>query len=281
VDNLNELGSVLKSIPQYRQMVDLYSLHINMSTSCMKCYEKKQLSRIGEFEQEISTGENSEGKPAKNGIQKLVSLVEDASVDLEDKWRLVLLYSISQDGLKDGERKSLLQLGKLPIEDQCLLINLKFLGINPLKGGGNQRKSPKKSKNASVFQLSRFTPSIKKLAEDLVLGKLPNSEFPITNSLLLSPKSSRSSTNLRKKFQPKFFSKTEKEIENKGKGKFILFLIGGASYSEMRSIYEVASNLGKEVILGSTSIITPGEFIGQIKDLKKNELLDEVKIFKS
>jgi hypothetical protein len=96
-------------------------------------------------------GEFFEGKPAKNGIQKLVSLVEDETIDLEDKWRLVLLYSISQDGLKEGERKNLLPLGKLP----------------------------KRSKNTSIFQLSRFTPSIKKLVEDLTLGKLSYSEFPI------------------------------------------------------------------------------------------------------
>jgi len=48
----------------------------------------------------------------------------------------------------------------------------------------------------------------------------------------------------------------------------IVFVIGGMTYSEMRAAYEAAQSSSYEVVIGSTNIITPTEFLGQLKELK-------------
>ncbi|TPX45932.1 hypothetical protein SeMB42_g00060 [Synchytrium endobioticum] len=49
----------------------------------------------------------------------------------------------------------------------------------------------------------------------------------------------------------------------------ILFILGGITYSEMRAAYEVMRKSQREVIVGSTAIMTPSEFVDDIKWLDK------------
>ncbi|KYF39876.1 Sec1 family protein, partial [Toxoplasma gondii ARI] len=47
--------------------------------------------------------------------------------------------------------------------------------------------------------------------------------------------------------------------------KFILFVLGGITHAEMRCAYEVSNELGADVILGGTSILTPPQIIRILK----------------
>lgn len=43
-----------------------------------------------------------------------------------------------------------------------------------------------------------------------------------------------------------------------------MFIVGGATYSEARSCYEVSKKWNRDVILGSTDMITPQSFISEL-----------------
>lgn len=46
--------------------------------------------------------------------------------------------------------------------------------------------------------------------------------------------------------------------------RIIVFIVGGATYSESRSCYEVSKKWNRDVILGSTELITPQLFISEL-----------------
>src|SRR5690349_19061477 len=50
-----------------------------------------------------------------------------------DKLRLLMIYIISQEGIKDGDKKRLLELAKISPEEEAIISNLRYLGITLLK----------------------------------------------------------------------------------------------------------------------------------------------------
>lgn len=46
--------------------------------------------------------------------------------------------------------------------------------------------------------------------------------------------------------------------------RIIVFIAGGATYSESRSCYEIAQKFNRDVILGSTDMLTPASFIREL-----------------
>ena len=52
-----------------------------------------------------------------------------------------------------------------------------------------------------------------------------------------------------------------------------MFIVGGATYSESRSCYEISKKFNRDVILGSTELITPQSFISELaraRDSRQN-----------
>lgn len=59
------------------------------------------------------------------------------------------------------------------------------------------------------------------------------------------------------------------------KQRIIVFIAGGATYSESRSCYEVSKKWNRDVILGATDMITPAMFI---RELSEHENPDKTSI---
>lgn len=45
------------------------------------------------------------------------------------------------------------------------------------------------------------------------------------------------------------------------------FVIGGVSYSEMRVAHRLSARLGRDIVLGGTSVETPAKFLSHVLDL--------------
>jgi len=237
----------------------------------------------------MSTGEDAEGNPIKNVITAMPPVLTDESITKLDKLRVLMLYIISQEGIKDGDRKRLMELAKISENstDHDYIYNLKYVGVTLLKGAQakkkqkiNEKKKKKQRDDAPPYELSRYSPAIKKIGEDLIAGQLDTTEFPAVKEDLSSlakdsnSDGSKPTTSLRKSLQPKWADKnqrkSEKEVQRVG-GKIIIFMAGGATFSEMRSVYELSEKYNREVILGSTSLLRPTEFMDSLLNLKKSD----------
>ena len=51
--------------------------------------------------------------------------------------------------------------------------------------------------------------------------------------------------------------------------RLIVFMLGGLSHSELRSMHEVAKATGREIIVGTTDMLTPQGFILALKEMKQ------------
>jgi len=142
------------------------------------------------------------------------------------------------------------------------------------------KKPPKRQKpraDAPPFELSRYVPDLKPLVESFVEGKLPTDKFPFVKegSSPKSEVSDKSGISMRKSDKPRWASdksKKKSEINTSGP-RFIVFIAGGATFSEIRTIYDVAASTKKEILIGATNTLTPAQFVAAMKELQKMEVV--------
>ena len=51
--SLNDMRDMLATLPQFQEMRDQFSLHLNLAEKCMEIFEEKKLLEVGLLEQVI------------------------------------------------------------------------------------------------------------------------------------------------------------------------------------------------------------------------------------
>ncbi|CDZ98136.1 Vesicle trafficking protein Sec1 [Phaffia rhodozyma] len=279
--SLNDMKDMLASLPQYTDLREKYSLHLSMAQTSMDLFEKKRLSDTGMVEQNCATGTTPEGKMPKSLVDDMVPLLgqHESVVSRLDKVRIIALYILFKDGVPDEDRRRLFQHAKLSLTEQDAINNLVNLGRRVVKNP-NDRDSKKRLKQRPTnaedeYELSRYQPAVKIMLEDHIANKLDAREFPYVKDAPVEvvarstsvPSIAPSSGSLRSQ-RPNWHRAGASGASNTKdtvKQRLILFVAGGITYSEMRSAYQVGAALGREVIIGSTHIITPEAFIRDLK----------------
>lgn len=151
VDSLKDMSEAMRAMPQYTEMLSKYSLHIHMANTAMEAFNHMGLERIASIEQDMATGEDADHKAVKNVISRLPTILSDPAVSREDKIRLLIIYIISQEGIKDQDRKRLMELAKMSIQDQAVIANISALGVTLNKGAKGKSKSKKDTKKKKVL----------------------------------------------------------------------------------------------------------------------------------
>lgn len=345
VSSLNDLKSALSSMPQFQDLKNKYSIHMAMLQECLSVFSAQKLEEIASVEQELATGETVDGHTPKNIEVRLITLLDNPSVTLYAKVRLLMLYVIGKEGLRDDDRRRLLEHANIPAELTAAISNLSLLGVNisetddkkkfGLRFPWKRKQRPQNTFGSDEvsYELSRYMPYFKQILKDCCENRLSNDAFPF----IIDPKTPGSygrpadvgsvskepgnflnrklsslsgnsdhvrsttystSTSLRTN-KPNWHRKTasdmssaaafasERKIRSKSPAKsgesapIIIFMAGGAAYSEIRSVYEIASKFSRTVFVGCTHLITPNNFIDELKILRlpfKNQdgLVNEV-----
>jgi len=124
---------------------------------------------------------------------------------------------------------------------------------------------------------------LKQIAEDAANGSLSTTDFPFIKEPSASPsnnsKKEEVPASLRKGSQPRWANKGKERKSEVGSsptgGRIIIFIAGGMTHSEMRCTYEISQKLNREVVLGSNVILTPTNFITELRKLKKMETVED------
>ena len=147
-----------------------------------------------------------------------------------------------------------MSLAGIQPEDQLTILSLVNLGVTMMQGIKKKPSKKGAGQPDATYDVSRYVTPMKRLLEDALTTGLPTSEYP-------------------------FVRGTPDDGESKGKKaggtvavtgrRLIVFVLGGLTHSEIRGMHEVARALGREIILGTTDMLTPSSYLLGLKDLKK------------
>ncbi|KAK4156544.1 protein transport protein sec1 [Chaetomidium leptoderma] len=278
--SLNDIRDMLAGLPQFQEMKQAYSLHLTMAQEAMNIFEKYKLADLASVEQTLATGLDDDYKKPKNVLDQVVRLLDDPDVAPADRLRLIAAYALYRDGMIDKDLTRLLWHASLQrsrdSQDLTVIENLDLLGARPLKDLKEARQPlpplfPPTAKPAiqdDEYALSRFEPAVKQMLEHVCAGDLDPALFPYVvppadmgsaDSLITPGGSLRSAA-------PRWASANRRQAENRQR--VIVFVAGGATYSEARACYEVSEKHSRDVFLATSHMVTPGKFIADLRVLK-------------
>ncbi|RKP27520.1 Sec1-like protein, partial [Syncephalis pseudoplumigaleata] len=276
--SLSDMKRILSDLPQFQELKEKYSAHISMAQDCMSLFNKQNLPAIGEVEQDMACKETSDGEYPKNLVERLLPLLDDSAITEDNKLRLIMLYVIYKDGLKWADRYRLQQHANLAERDVIALENLELLHARVTKAhsGFKKMRMPRLNRKKAEevpYELSRFIPEIQKLLDKQINGQVDDRVFPFTREVRpseLTEQTKKTVQSLRST-KPSWQKSVQERSEAKPVtgGRVILFVVGGITYSEIRSVYELGRKFGRDILIGSTHVLTPQLLLKDLRRLRE------------
>ncbi|KAL0409580.1 UNVERIFIED_CONTAM: SNARE-interacting protein KEULE [Sesamum radiatum] len=239
-------------------------------------------------------------------------------VSRENKLRLLMIYAaVYPEKFEDDKISKLMELARLPPDDMTAVYNMRLLEPSSdtkksslpfsLKFDVHKKKHAARKDRPGeevTWQLSRFYPIIEELVEKLSKRELPKDEYPCMNDpsptfhgtsqaasvrtgqapAPHSMRSRRTATWARPRNSDDGYSSdsilrhASSDFKKMGQRIFV-FIVGGATRSELRVCHKLSTKLKREIVLGSSSLDDPPEFITKLKLMTANELsLDDLQI---
>ncbi|GAB7361643.1 hypothetical protein MBLNU230_g1694t1 [Neophaeotheca triangularis] len=277
-NSLNAIKDMMAGLPQFQEMKEAYALHLSMAQESMNRFQKLKLPDVASVEQILATGLDEDYKKPKGLADQLVRMLDEEAVIPPDRMRLLTLYLLYKDGLLPADVQKLAAHANLPDQTLQSLYNLDILGANIVRGLKDARPPPPPlfplkpppppGAAAEEYALSRFEPSLQKLLEGHATNFLDPSTFPYTKPPLdLGDEypTGPQSTSLRN--NKPTWAKTRTNVSTENRQRVIVFMAGGATYSESRACYETTRTSNREVFLATSHMLTPSLFLRQLGDL--------------
>lgn len=249
-----------------------------MAQDSMNVFQEHKLPDLASLEQSLATGLDEDYRKPKNLGDQVVRMLDEESIIPSDRLRLIALYILHKEGLLPSDIQLLCQHARLPPQDQEVLRNLELLGARVFKGLKDAKpptqpmfpQKPPPVANSEEYGLSRFDTNLKQMLDHHVNGTLDPITFPFVKPELsaqpVDPNANISSASLRSA-KPTWAKSKLTSIEPRQR--VIVFMAGGATYSESRACYELTEKTSRDVILVTSHMLTPGLWMRQVGDLSE------------
>ncbi|KAL8944593.1 MAG: hypothetical protein Q9211_000518 [Gyalolechia sp. 1 TL-2023] len=273
---INNIKDMLAGLPKFQEGKEAYSLHLSMTQDAMNVFQETRLADVASVEQSLATGLDEDYKKPKNMADQVVRLLDDDAIQFPDRLRLIIQYLLYRNGLLPTDTQKLLAHARLPAQDSEVIHNLELLGAHVTRQLKDSRPAAqsqfgKKEAQAPVDEsgLSRFDPALKVVLEELSRGTLDQNMFPFTKPHLdaadgLIGQDNVSQASLRS--AKPTWARTRPST-SEPRQRILVFMAGGATYSESRACYEASSSLNKDIFLATSHMLTPSLYLRQVGDL--------------
>jgi syntaxin-binding protein 1 len=223
----------------------------------------------------LATGLDEDYKKPKGLADQVIRMLDEEDITPPDRLRLLILYILYRDGILQADLQKLLAHAQLPATEENIVRNLGLLGARTSRGLKEARPGfspmfPQKPPPAAMqdeYALSRYEPVLQEMLEAAAANTLAPETFPYTKPPLDmgNDAGQTSATSLRTAKPTWARGRTNVSTENRQR--CIVFIAGGATYSESRACYEVGRKTGREVFLVTSHMLTPALFTRQVGDL--------------
>lgn len=270
--SLNAIKDMMAGLPQFQEMKEAYSLHLTMAQECMNIFQHHKLSEMSPIEQDMATGLDEDNRKPKNVLDTVVRLLDDDAVTQSDRLRLIMMYLLYRDGVIPEDVKRLLAHASLPPADGEVISNMELLGGRMTHGLKDVRKDIQplfpvntKAPVAEDNYMSRFNPAVKTMLEYLCRGALDQTAFPYVKPPLDPNEDALIGQGSLRAAKPSWAGAGRRVVDNRQR--IIVFMAGGATFSESRACYEVGAAMNRDVFLATSHMLTPKLFVRQVGDL--------------
>lgn len=258
----------VRHIPKYKKMTESFNCHFEIKDKLVGLYRALNLKQIGEIEQSLVTNLDETGRNCrlKDVQTQLSDVLRDVKVGTDIKLRLLLIYIISQGGVKEEKLKNLFNIANLSQQNRFSILNIKNLGVRIMKSDKKTHKSPfyndmharaKVLSKSKVYQ-SRYEPLVATLLRKFDKVQLSPALFPICGE-------EENRSNITGTFGGRSLKDRAKRTSRNKKSKIIVFVIGGVCYSEIRECYLLSKELKRDIFIGSSHVMSPTEYINLLK----------------
>ena len=280
--SITSMAAAVKELPEYRETVSKLSQHVYLTQQCMDFFNSANLLEISQLEQMIATGSDDDGKDVKPQLlfRMLCDKLKSPKITKLQKIRLMAVYLITQRNITKEERMQLAVDSQLNGGEQQILRNFdRFVGsaqsvvADSTKSSsllGKIFKGKSTPKHAPTpegeYADTRHACELRHLLEHLIGGNLPADKYPSFGGTAAPTYTAAVAKSVRRATNNVAKNVKKEPIAYSG-GRYIIFVAGGITYSEMKAAYEVMAQNSKEVIVGSTHVFNPDTFVKDIAAL--------------
>ncbi|KAL8062508.1 hypothetical protein ABFX02_02G152100 [Erythranthe guttata] len=303
-----DLQKMVQALPQYNDQMAKLSLHVEIAGKINKIIRDVGLRELGQLEQDLVFGDagtkevinfmrgKQEGM-SENRLRLLMiyACVYPEKFEGDQAMKLMQLAKLSRADMKTVKNMKLLE-GAESKKTSLGGFSLKFDSAKKKHAERTDRTGEEET-----WALFRFYPKIEELIEKLSKGELAKDEYPCMNSSNASTQASsgasqtasvktgqsttaphsmrsrRTAAWARPRSSDDGYSSdsvlrsVSTDFKKMGQRIFV-FIIGGATRSELRVCHKLTPKLRREVILGTTSLDDPPQYITKLKLLSEKEL---------
>jgi syntaxin-binding protein 1 len=286
--SITQMASVIRELPEFRQTMSKLGQHVAIAQQCMDAFTRESLIDISQLEQTMSTGLDEEGKEFRGAklVQQLSETLRGNLSKLQ-KIRLLAIFVMSQRGVSGEDRGQLIRTARLTGPEQQIILNFEKLGQamytaqGPNRTGvfsglfkgksaaGGARAAP--AATDGDYSNTRHIPEIRTILDQFITGELSPEKFhssgpaaPVAGEAKVASVRTR-----------RFGAETQAKFSG---GRFLVFVAGGITYSEIRSISELEVQHKKEILIGGSHILNPKTYVSDVAkmDPSSESIADEI-----
>lgn len=299
-----DLQKIVQALPQYSDQVEKLTLHIEIAGKMNRCIREYGLRDIGQLEQDLVFGDagakevisilrSKQDMSPENKMRLLIiyAIVYPEKFEGDKGEKLMQLAKLPHDDMDIINCLGYLDGSNTKKSSRTGTFSLKF----DAQKKKNAARTDKQD-GEETWALSRFFPLIEELIEKLSKGELPLKEYPSmsepssasasqdatqTASSTARPAQNPQPMSMRSRRTPTWAksrnsddSSSDSSVLRHASGDFkrlgnriFVFMIGGATRSELRTVHKLTMKMKREIVLGSSSIDDPPQFISKLKSI--------------
>ncbi|CAN1332179.1 Protein transport Sec1a [Linum perenne] len=270
-----ELQKIVQALPKYNEMMEKLQLHVEIAGQINLQIRDMGLRDLGQLEQDLVFGDAG----AKEVISYLRTNKQD---DPENKLRLLMIYAFVYPEKFEGDKGlKLMQLAKLSDNEMQVVRNMQMLvgsTAEPKKPKGNfsLKFDNAKSEYVNMNEAKRVSDESNNNRSSSKTTH-PNSIPPTDRKIYAQSRRSRRTPNWAKQHHSDDGYSSDSMLKSptldpkKMGQRIFVFIIGGATRSELRVCHKLTTKLRREVVLGCTSLDDPQHYLEKLKLLTEPE----------